>query len=59
MDFQLDYFRQTIYLISNNLDLDDDGLTTQTGIKEETQGIIKKIDTYQPNDISTFTDYTH
>lgn len=59
MDFLLDYFRQPIYLISNSLDLDDDGLTTQTGIEEETQRIIKKIDTHQPNYISTFTDYTH
>jgi len=58
MDFQLDYFRQTIYLISNNLDLDDD-LTTQTSIEEETQRVIKKIDTHQPNDISTFTDFIH
>lgn len=58
MDFQLDYFRQIIYLINNNLDLDDH-LTTHTGIKEETQRIIKKINTYQPNDISTFTDFIH
>ncbi|MGQ7856568.1 hypothetical protein ACUN24_20215 [Pedobacter sp. WC2501] len=59
MDFQLDYFRQIIYLISNNLDLDDDDLTTQAGIEEETQRIIKKIDTHQPNDIYTFTDFIH
>jgi len=59
MDFQLDYFRQIIYLINNNLDLDDDDLTMQTGIKEETQRIIKKIDTYQPHDISNFTDFIH
>ncbi|WP_426329073.1 hypothetical protein [Pedobacter sp. R-06] len=59
MDFQLDYFRQIIYLINNNLDLDDDDLTAQTGIGEETQRIIKKIDTYQPHDISTFTDFIH
>ncbi|MDQ0640176.1 hypothetical protein QF042_003741 [Pedobacter sp. W3I1] len=59
MDFQLDYFRQIIYLINNNLSLDDDDLTTQTGIEEETQRIIKKIDTHQPNNISTFTDFIH
>ncbi|MDQ0965415.1 hypothetical protein QFZ20_000818 [Flavobacterium sp. W4I14] len=57
MDFQLDYFRQIIYLINNNLDLDDDELMMHTGIKEETQRIIKKIDTHQPDDISTFIDF--
>jgi len=59
MDFQLDYFRQIIFLINNNLDLGDDDVTTQAEIVEETQRIIKKIDTHQPNDITALTDFIH
>jgi hypothetical protein len=57
MDFQLDYFRQIIHLINNNLSLDNDALTTQTEIGAEIHRIICRIDSHQPTDISTFSEF--
>ena len=59
MIFQLDYFRQIIYQAHNGYGPEHDQGTVIVEINEEVQRITKKIDTYQPDDISGLTDYIH